>query len=149
MKGHGLNLALALLFSLLIWWAIGSHLTEQEQVTIDFRIEVPKDVIARYEGQPSTANTLVLSQAVRVTIQGPKEQVERIGQLGLIGQLALTDDQLRVAFERDPPFVLVDPKKGVSLNANMVMDSIASDIEAASEHLCITAHVTALGLTTC
>lgn len=116
MKGHGLNLALALLFSLLIWWAIGSHLTEQDQVTIDFRIEVPKDVIARYDGQPSTANTLVLSQAVRVTIQGPKEQIERIGQLGLVGQLALSEEQLQEAFERDPPYVLVDPKKGVAVS---------------------------------
>ncbi|RMG13317.1 MAG: hypothetical protein D6731_12340 [Planctomycetota bacterium] len=116
MKDHLANLFLAALFSVMIWWAIGFHLIEQRQLTLDFRIEVPRDVIVRYQGEPSTASVLVLHQAVEVTLQGPKELIDRVNQLvDDEGVVRLTDEDLRQAFERDPPHLLVDPRKGVAV----------------------------------
>ncbi len=113
MKGHALNMCLAVIFSVLIWMAIGSHLIEQDKVTIDFRVEVPDDVIISFKGQPSAGAALVLNQAVKVTLRGPKEQIDRLSQLVKPGLLAISSAELEEAFKRDPPSLLVDPRKGI------------------------------------
>jgi hypothetical protein len=112
-KGHLANLALAVAFSVLIWSAIGSHLIEQTEITVDMRIEVPKDVIVRYQDLPSTASVLHLRQGIQFTIQGPREQILRTDQESLEGVLILDEEELRDAFLRTPPHIIVDPKRGV------------------------------------
>ena len=113
MKSHFLNMGLAVIFSVLIWMAIGSHLIEQDKVTIDFRVEVPANVIISFKGQPSTGAALVLNQAVEVTLRGPKEQIDRLNQLVKPGLLVLDSAELDEAFRREPPSLLIDPRKGI------------------------------------
>ena len=98
MRGHLLNAVLALVFSFLIWSAVGAQLVTQGRVRIDLEVEVPSDVIVSYQGKPSTGETLLLRDAVTISVRGPKEQIERLGQAGLVrGRVVLDRTQLQDA----------------------------------------------------
>lgn len=89
MKAHLGNAVLALVFSLLIWCAVGAQMSTRDTTRIDFVIDVPTGVVASCEGRSATGESLVLQAAVSVTVRGPKEKVNRLGLARIRGRLPL------------------------------------------------------------
>ncbi len=77
MKGHLLNAILAVLFSVLIWSAVGAQLSETSfDVAVDYVLEVPRDVTIGHEGQTYTNRPLV--RRIKVDVRGPRELISRL-----------------------------------------------------------------------
>lgn len=117
MRSHLLNALLALCFSILIWCAVGAQMSTVDTATIDFEVEVPPGLIVSYEGTPSSQGRLVLNDLISVTVRGPKEQVDRLGQARLRGRFALT--ALRpetIQRHLEAGYVLIDPKAWIAVS---------------------------------
>lgn len=89
MKGHLLNALLALLFSLLIWIAVGAQLSEEKTVMIPFLLRVGDDAAVRWKDTRATGE---LKVPMRVTLRGPREVVAQITADKVVGRRNLTEN---------------------------------------------------------
>lgn len=77
MRSHLLNGFLALVFSILIWSAVGAQLSEERpNIKIDYVISVPPDVTVTYLNQHSVNGELRVP--IEVDVRGPREVVSRL-----------------------------------------------------------------------
>jgi len=90
---------MSLVFSVLIWCAVGAHLTTTGETRIDFEVTVPKDVIVKHDGL-AAADRLVLTDKIEITVRGPKEKVDRLAQMGLKGRLNYNQDTIQEVLRR-------------------------------------------------
>ncbi len=114
MRDHFLNGLLAVVFSVLIWCAVGAQMSTRDTTRIDFEVEVPRGLIVSYEGRSSNQGRLVLQDVIAVTVRGPKEQIDRLGQARLPGRFPLASlppEQLQRHLEAG--YVPVDPKRWI------------------------------------
>jgi hypothetical protein len=93
MKGHGVNAVLALVFSILIWSAVGAQLSEEKEFTVDFELRLPEDVTVTHEGVMATGQ-LVIPDVI-VTIRGPREEIARLTERDIVPlhDFTRTDEQ--------------------------------------------------------
>lgn len=89
MREHLLNAVLALLFSLIIWIAVGAQLSEEKTVTIQFLLRVGDDAAVRWKGTRATGE---LRLPMRVTLRGPREVVAQITADKVVGRRNLTEN---------------------------------------------------------
>jgi hypothetical protein len=76
MRSHLLNGFLALVFSILIWSAVGAQLSEERPgIKIDYVISVPPDVTVTYNNKHSAGELRV---PIEVDVRGPREVVSRL-----------------------------------------------------------------------
>jgi hypothetical protein len=88
-KGHFLNAFLALLFSLLIWIAVGAQLSEEKTVTIHFLLRVGDEAAVRWKDTRATAE---LKVPMKVTLRGPREVVAQVTADKVVGRRNLTEN---------------------------------------------------------
>jgi hypothetical protein len=93
MRAHLLNAFLALVFSVLIWSAVGAQLSEDTSVELDYVVQVPPDVTVTYLGRHSAGE---LKIPIKVDVRGPREVVTR---------LAKTDVSARKTFTHEHTFL--------------------------------------------
>lgn len=75
MRAHLLNGFLALVFSVLIWSAVGAQLSEDTTVELDYVVQVPPDVTITYLGRHSAGE---LKIPIKVDVRGPREVLTRL-----------------------------------------------------------------------
>lgn len=75
MRAHLLNAFLALVFSVLIWSAVGAQLSDTTTVEVDYVLQVPPDVTISYLGKHSAGELRV---PIKVDLRGPREVITRI-----------------------------------------------------------------------
>ncbi|MCO5166854.1 MAG: hypothetical protein M9894_10870 [Planctomycetes bacterium] len=93
MRAHLLNAFLAVVFSVLIWSAVGAQLSETTTVDVDYIIQVPPDVTVTYLGKHAAGE---LKIPIKVEVRGPRE---------VIGRLAPGDVQARRTFSHENTFL--------------------------------------------
>jgi hypothetical protein len=75
-RSHLLNGFLALVFSILIWSAVGAQLSEERPgIKIDYVISVPPDVTVTYNNKHSAGELRI---PIEVDVRGPREVVSRL-----------------------------------------------------------------------
>lgn len=138
MRAHVWNALMAIVFSVLIWCAVGAHLTTSGVVRIDLEILVPKDVIIKY-GDEAAPDRLILREVVEITVRGPKEKIDRLNQMGIKGRIVYTRDSIKeplrqgritirpkdfVTVPRDLEVERTDPKELVLTFSQVVQPSV-------------------------
>ncbi len=93
MKAHLLNAFLALVFSVLIWSAVGAQLSDTTTVEVNLLLQVPPDVTVTYLGKHSAGELRI---PIKVDLRGPREVVTR---------LTPNDVQARRSFSHDQTFL--------------------------------------------
>lgn len=93
MRAHLLNAFLALVFSVLIWSAVGAQLSDTTTVDVDYVLQVPPDVTVTYLGKHSAGELRV---PIKVDLRGPREVITR---------LTPNDVQARRSFSHDQTFL--------------------------------------------
>lgn len=89
MKGHLLNAFLALLFSLLIWIAVGAQLSEERALQIQFVLRVGDDAAVKWKEVRATGE---LKVPMRVVLRGPREVVAQVTADKVVGRRNLTEN---------------------------------------------------------
>jgi len=113
-KGHLYNAVLALIFSVLIWGAVGAQLSEEKTIGIDFLLRVPSHVTIEHEGVPATGSLRV---PMEVTVRGPRELIARLTKREIVGQRDFSQDveQLQEHLARGTTSVAVRPGEDISV----------------------------------
>lgn len=93
MRAHLLNALLAVVFSVLIWSAVGAQLSETKEVDVDYVVMVPPDVTVTYLGKHAAGELRV---PIKVEVRGPRE---------VIGRLVPGDVQARRTFSHENTFL--------------------------------------------
>ena len=89
MKGHLLNALLALLFSLLIWIAVGAQLSEERTVQIQFALRVGDEAAVKWGDVRATGE---LKVPMKVVLRGPREVVAQVTPDKVVGRRNLTEN---------------------------------------------------------
>lgn len=90
MRAHILNALLALVFSVLIWSAVGAQLSDTAPIDVDFVIRVPPDVTVTYMGKHAAGELRV---PIKVDLRGPREVVTRLSGKDVLAQREFSHDQ--------------------------------------------------------
>lgn len=75
MRAHLQNALLAVVFSVLIWAAVGAQLSETKTIDVDYIVDVPPDVTVSAGGRHETD---VLHITLEVDVRGPREIIARL-----------------------------------------------------------------------
>jgi hypothetical protein len=101
-RAHLLNGLLALVFSILIWSAVGAQLSDVATVKVNYVISVPPDVTVTYNNKHSA---LELPIPIEVDVRGPREVVSRLtpNEVSARRTFAHTETFLRDALQAGGP----------------------------------------------
>lgn len=136
MRAHLINALLAIVFSVLIWAAVGAQLSQTATLKVDYTIDVPPDVTVSYQGRRET-DALVIP--VEVVVTGPREVVSRFAERRLAAkheflytQAQFQEDvrsgQLRSQAVRDDVAVVLDRKLEVTEVRPAVVELVFSQV---------------------
>lgn len=102
MRAHLLNGFLALVFSVLIWSAVGAQLSDVSKVKVDYIIAVPPDVTVTYNNKHSAGELRI---PIEVDVRGPREVVSRLtpNEVSARRTFAHTEAFLRDALQAGGP----------------------------------------------
>lgn len=90
MRAHLLNAFLAVVFSVLIWSAVGAQLTDTTTVDVDYVLQVPPDVTVTYLGKHSAGELRV---PIKVELRGPREVITRLTPKDVQARRTFSHDQ--------------------------------------------------------
>jgi hypothetical protein len=89
-RAHLLNAFLALVFSVLIWSAVGAQLSAEAKLKVDFVISVPPDVTVTYLGRHALGELRI---PMEVDVRGPRELLDRLAPNDVAARRTLTHEQ--------------------------------------------------------
>lgn len=90
MKAHLLNAFLAVVFSVLIWSAVGAQLSDTRTLDVDYVLQVPPDVTVTHLGRHSAGELRV---PIKVELRGPREVITRLTPSDVQARRTLAHDQ--------------------------------------------------------